>query len=226
MSNLIDYEQKDGIAIITMDDGKANAFSPDMIGALDAALHQAEKEKSIVVLRGRPGKFSAGFDLSVMNEGPAAAQAMVKTGALLARRMLAFPYPIICGCTGHAMAMGAFTLLTADVRIGVDGPFKIGLNEVAIGMTMPYFGIIIAEWRLSKRHIIPALNNADIYDPASAVSAGYLDVTIASEDLDAALMEKAEQLKKLDLKAYAGTKSRSRETLLHNLDEAIAKEFD
>lgn len=225
MSNQIDYEQRDGIAIITMDDGKANAFSPNMMSTLDAALNQAEEQESIVILRGRPGKFSAGFDLSVMAEGPAASQAMVKTGALLARRMLAFPYPIICGCTGHAMAMGAFTLLTADVRIGVDGPFKIGLNEVAIGMTMPYFGIIIAEWRLSKRHIIRALNNADIYDPKSAVSAGYLDATVASEDLDAALLGKAEQLKKLNLKAYAGTKSRSRETLLNNLDEAIAKEF-
>ena len=216
MSNQIDYEQRDGIAIITMDDGKANAFSPNMMSTLDAALNQAEEQESIVILRGRPGKFSAGFDLSVMAEGPAASQAMVKTGALLARRMLAFPYPIICGCTGHAMAMGAFTLLTADVRIGV---------EVAIGMTMPYFGIIIAEWRLSKRHIIRALNNADIYDPKSAVSAGYLDATVASEDLDAALLGKAEQLKKLNLKAYAGTKSRSRETLLNNLDEAIAKEF-
>ena len=104
---------------------------------------------------GRPGKFSAGFDLSVMTAGPDQARDLLRAGAELALRIYTFPLPVLLGATGHALAMGAILLMAADVRIGADGPFKVGLPEVEIGMPLPIFAVEFARDRLSKRHFLP-----------------------------------------------------------------------
>ena len=121
--------------------------------------------------------------------------------------------------------MGAFVLLSSDYRIGVEGAFKLGLNEVAIGMTMPYFGVELAQWRLSKRYIIRALGNAEIFSPLSAVEAGFLDKVVDPAEIEATSIDIASQLKQLDMRAYAATKMRSRKNFLTEFDAAIAKEF-
>ena len=144
MTELVTYEKDESVAIITLDDGKANAVSHQLINELNAALDKAEEEKATVLLTGREGKFSAGFDLSVMKEGgPEAVGKLVGDGARLSQRLLAFPTPVIIACNGHSLAMGALMLLSVDYRIGVSGKYKVGLNEVAIGMTMPYFGFCV-----------------------------------------------------------------------------------
>ena len=135
MTDLVQYQCDDKVATITLNNGKVNAFSHDMIDALNAALDKAIVDEAVVVLKGQPGMFSAGYDLSVMQESMEAAMKLVEKGSTLTRRMLSFDYPIIAACTGHAVAKGAFVLLASDYRVGIQGKFKIGLNEVAIGMT-------------------------------------------------------------------------------------------
>jgi len=150
MSDLISYQLEDGIATLTLSNGKVNAISPDVIAAFNAALDRAEQDRAIVVITGQPGILSGGYDLKVMTSGPQNAINLVAAGSTLTRRMLAHPYPIIVACPGHAVAKGAFILLSADYRIGVEGPFNIGLNEVQIGMTMHHVGIELARDRLRK----------------------------------------------------------------------------
>ncbi|MGE5621907.1 MAG: crotonase/enoyl-CoA hydratase family protein, partial [Bacillota bacterium] len=150
MSELVAYQLTDGIATLTLNNGKVNAISPDVIAALNQALDRAEQDRAVVILTGQPGVLSGGYDLKVMMSGPQNAVALVTAGSTLARRMLSHPYPIIVACSGHAVAKGAFLLLSADYRIGVDGPFTIGLNEVQIGMTMHHVGIELARDRLTK----------------------------------------------------------------------------
>src|SRR5690606_22123234 len=121
MSDLVSYAFADGVATLTMDDGKANAMGPAMQAALNAALDRAEADKAIVVLTGRPGMFSGGFDLSVFKAGdPKVTFQMLTGGAQLAQRLLSYPHPVIAACSGHAVAMGLFLLLCADVRIGLN----------------------------------------------------------------------------------------------------------
>ena len=105
------------------------------------------------MLFGRSGRFCAGFDLNTIQESPDAARRLVAGGAELVARLAASPLPIVVGCGGHALAMGALLLLGADVRIGAEGEFKLGLNEVAIRMTLPAFAIELAGERLSRRHL-------------------------------------------------------------------------
>ena len=129
MSELISYHLEDGIATLTLSNGKVNAISPDVIAAFNAALDQATADRAVVIITGQPGILSGGYDLKVMTAGPKEAVALVTLGSTLARRLLSHPYPVIVACPGHAVAKGAFLLLSADYRIGVEGPFSIGLND-------------------------------------------------------------------------------------------------
>ena len=165
MSNPVSYVLENDIATITMDDTKANAFGPNMIAGLDEAFDRAEKEAKAIVLTGRDGVLSAGFDLKVMREGPEATAAMTSAGANLLMKMYLHPLPLVIACTGHAIAAGALILLTGDLRLCADKQANIGLNETSIGMAMPPFGLEIARDRLDPRALTNAVLGATLYDP-------------------------------------------------------------
>ena len=174
-----------------------------------------------MIVTGQPGILSGGYDLKVMRSSPQNAIDLVTSGSRLARRMLSHPRPIIVACPGHAVAKGAFILLSADYRVGVDGPFTIGLNEVQIGMTMHHVGIELARDRLRKSAFQRAVINAEMFDPQGAREAGFLDRVVAPEALMSAALAMAQQLKKIDPKAHARTKLKVRKALLDALDQAI-----
>jgi enoyl-CoA hydratase len=194
------------LAVVRLDDGKANALSPRVIQALHAGFDRAEKEAGAVLLLGRTGRFCAGFDLSVMRDGPAAARALVTAGAELFLRQLEFPLPIVTACTGHALAAGALLLLASDVRVAARGDFKIGLNEVAIGMGLPIFGVELARHRLSRRHFVRATSQARIYNPDEAVDAGYVDQTADASELESVARAEAARLAEAPQPAFRHTK--------------------
>ncbi|WP_336347699.1 crotonase/enoyl-CoA hydratase family protein [Pseudomonas monsensis] len=221
MSELISYHLEDGIATLTLNNGKVNAISPDVIAAFNAALDQAVTDRAIVIIIGQPGILSGGYDLKVMTAGPKEAVSLVTAGSTLARRLLSHPFPVIVACPGHAVAKGAFILLSADYRIGVDGPFSIGLNEVQIGMTMHHAGIELARDRLRRSAFHRSVINGEMFDPKSAVDAGFLDKVVAAEELQGAALAAARQLKKINMTAHKNTKLKVRKALLETLDNAI-----
>lgn len=184
------YHQDDTVAVITMDDGKANVVGPNTLAAFREHLARAESEARAVLFVGRPGKFSAGFDLNVMTESEESMRSLVADGAEFLCAMSEYPLPIVSASTGHALAMGALMLLASDLRIGADGLFKVGLTEVAIGMPLPIFVIEFARARLLPTALVAATLGAQIYDPQGAADVGYLDRVVESEDLvDVALAE-------------------------------------
>jgi enoyl-CoA hydratase len=207
MTEFTTYEQVGDVALISMDDGKANAFGPPMIAAVNARLDRAADDAKGVVLTGRPGIFSGGFDLNVIRGGDAAqARAQAVGGARLMMRLYGWPQPLVVAAPGHAIALGAFGLLTGDHRLGADGEFGIGLNEVAIGATLPPFAWLLAKERLSKRYLTQATLTAKIYDPRGARDAGFLDEVVEADKLRDVALERAAQLAELHAKAYAGMK--------------------
>ena len=226
MSDLIAYHLEDGIATLTLCNGKVNAISPDVINAFNAALDQAEQDRAVVIITGQPGILSGGYDLKVMTAGPQQAVDLVTQGSTLARRLLAHPFPVIMACSGHAVAKGAFLLLSVDYRIGVDGPFSIGLNEVQIGMTMHHAGIELARDRLRKSAFHRSVINGEMFNPQSAVDAGFLDKVVQPQELHGAALEAARQLKKINMKAHKNTKLKVRKALLDTLEAAITLDQD
>lgn len=222
MSELVHYELREGVALLGWDDGKANVVSPASLEALNAALDRAEKEAQAVVLTGRPGRFSAGFDLKVMQGGDQAAMvAMVRGGAALGVRLYSFPLPVVAAVSGHALAMGAVILMSVDERIGVDADVKIGLNETAIGMTLPTFALILARERIARTHLGRATADAELYPPNEAVAAGFLDRVVAPEKLADAAFARAKELAELDGPAHRATKLALRERALDELRKSL-----
>ena len=204
----VSTERVGEVLVIHVDDGKANALSTAMIAAIGEALDDAEADPTVaaVVLHGRPGRFCAGFDLSVMRGGDVASiVGLVSDGGDLVRRLYGSPVPVVAACTGHALAAGALLLLGCDLRVGADLDCRIGLNEVAIGMVLPGWALTIAAERLSVRHLQPAVTLARVYDGRGAVDAGYLDMAVPEGDVLATAVAEAAALAALDRRAYAGT---------------------
>jgi enoyl-CoA hydratase len=225
-TDALTIERREQVMILHLDDGKANALSFDLIAALTAALRDAEADDAIgaVVLHGRDGKFSAGFDLGVMMADDFSAIVnLVADGGELVRTIYGCSVPVVAASTGHALAAGALMLLGCDVRIGADGPGKVGLNEVAIKMVLPDWALTIAEVRLSKRHMQRSIMNARITTPAEAVDVGFLDEVVAPEHLlDRAVEVAAELAATLDPKAYAGSIAAFRGETLATMDAQVA----
>ncbi|MDK8463567.1 crotonase/enoyl-CoA hydratase family protein [Marinobacter sp. SS13-12] len=226
MTDLVNYQLEDGVATITISNGKANALSHDVFEALNHALDRAEEDNAVVILTGQPGILSGGYDLKEMQKGPKEASALVTVGSRFTRRLAAFPLPIIGACSGHAIAKGAFILLSVDYRIGIEGDFKLGLNEVAIGMTMHHAGIEIARHRLSPAHFYRSVINAEIFSPRGAVDAGFLDEVVAPEQLKERANEVAQQFRKLNMKAHEQTKRKAKAAYLELLDDCILKDAE
>lgn len=227
MSERVKYELRDGIARITLDDGKVNVMSSAMLDDIGAAFDRAEREAEIVVLRSaRPGIFSAGFDLKVFASGDAAKSLeMVQAGAELALRLMAFPHPTIGVIEGHAYPMGTFLLLACDVRLGAEGPYRMGLNEVAIGIAPPSFAIELARSRVHPAWLSRTAVLGEMYEPADALTAGLLDRVVAPEALDASLAQIIIALRAIHKPSHAVAKRRLRQGAMDAIRAAIDREL-
>lgn len=229
MSGPLNKAFENDIAILTMDDGRANALGHAMIDALNAALDEAEGKAKTVLIAGREKRFCAGFDLDVMASGPENVRKLVSAGADLLMRLYEYPLPVVMACTGHALAAGGLLLLAGDTRIGTEGDFRIGLPEVAIGMTMPVFGIELARDRLARHRFTEAVTQARIYGPADAVAVGYLDEAVPASSLLETARARAAALAALQQPAFANTKRKERKVtidLIRSTLKADSATFD
>ncbi len=223
MSGFVEFELSDRIATLTMDDGKANAFGLEMIAALSEGLDRAAEEAEAVIITGRPGVLCAGFDLKIIRGDDEVAKLAMRTAgveALLQTYM--HPLPIVIACTGHSVAAGALLLCAGDVRIGARGEYKLGLNEVGIGLSLPVFGLALAEDRLDSRMVTRAILGAQLYDPDEAAAAGYLDMAVEADDLMATAQQTARDMLELDSAAFASTKQRMRQPTVDRIRASLA----
>ena len=196
------------IAIVTLDDGKVNVFSLAMAQRLQSCFAEIGPDVGAVVVTGRPGIFSAGFDLKTIRAGDAAATlSMVSTTVRMAMDVMVFPRPVIGAATGHCVAMGALFLMTMDYRVGVRGDFRAGLNEVGDGLRLPIFAVELARYRLPTASLIASAQHAVLYDPERAVQAGFLDEVVDNEQLLETAMAHAKRLSRLPNPAYRVSKS-------------------
>lgn len=225
MEPLVHYRQENAVASIVMDDGKANVVSLRMLEELNSALDRADQDRAIVLLAGRPRVFSAGFDLQTLLGGGPEAIAMLRGGFELADRLLSFPRPVVVACSGHAVAMGVFLLLSGDFRIGAAGAYRLTANEVEIGLTMPLAAVEILRHRLAPAAFQRAVALAETFSPDNAVEAGFFDRLVEAEHLQESSREFAAGLARLDMTAHAGSKRRAREQMLLALRAGIEVDF-
>lgn len=226
MTDVVAINIENKVATITIQNGKVNAISHQVIDELNIALDKAQEAEAVVVITGKPGMLSGGYDLNVMRESMSSAMQLVEKGSTLSRRLLSFPYPVLVACPGHAVAKGAFLLLSADYRIGVEGDFKIGLNEVAIGMSMHDAGVELARGRLAPVFFNRSVILAEMVSPQDAITMGFLDKVVDESQFLPTVNFIAQAMTKLDMKAHYNTKLKARADLLKKLDAAIEKDRD
>ncbi len=217
MTDLVHYALEDGVATLTLDDGKRNALSPAMIAAINAAFDRAASDAAGVVLTGRDDVFSAGFDLKVMKKGGGTALGMLAAGYALPAKVLNHPLPVVTACNGHVLAMGLFTMLASDYVVGRRGDFRVAANEVAIGMVMPRIAAAMLEHRLAPSAYQRAVTLAEYFDVESAAAAGFFDELADGDNVLARAKEKANELKQLDASAHTTSKRRIRRRLTGRL---------
>lgn len=208
---------EDGVAVLRIDDGKVNVVSHRVLELLHAGLDTALADARAVAIVGRPGKLSAGFDLTEMTAGIDRTRALVGAGGRFLMRLFDHPQPVVVAVTGHALAAGALLVLSCDTRIGAEGPAKIGLNETQIGMGLPEYAVALAEARLSPAHLTRSAIQGEVYDAAGAVEAGYLDWLVPAEQCEAAAIEEARRLGAFRTGAYSHTKSALRRSLAERI---------
>ena len=225
MGQLVTYTLTDGVAVIAMDDGKANAMSLAMQHELNAALDQAEKDNAPVIFTGRAGILSAGFDLKTLAASGQPAVDMLNGGLQLSLRLLSFPMPVIAACGGHAIAMGVFLLLSCDYRIGVKGNFRYTANEVAIGMTMPFSTIEILRQRVTPAALSRSVLLAEVFTPDNAIETGFLDAVVDEAELMNAALTTAQSFLALNATAHAHSKKRLREPVISAIKEGLSKDL-
>ena len=221
----VEIERRDGVVICHLDDGKANALTTSIISTLIDAVRAAEADDSVAagVIHGREGKLSGGFDLSVMMGGDLAATInLVADGGELVRTFYGSGVPVVAACTGHAVAAGALMLLGCDIRVGADIDCKIGLNEVAIKMTLPDWAMTFAKERLSRRHLQRAVANARLTAATEAIDAGFLDEAVPVDQVLDVAVARAAELAALDRPAYRNTVASLRGDVLATIDAQIA----
>ena len=224
----ISTRRVDKVVCISVDDGRANAFSPSLLVALSQELAEAEADAEVgaAVIAGNQKAFFAGFDLDVIGSGDSKAIAeMTTAGGAFIRQAYGASLPVVAASTGHSVAAGALLLCGCDYRVGVDGPVKIGLNEVAIALTLPKLALLIASERLSKRYLQVSVANAQIFDGSGAVDAGFLDEVTTPDQVVTRAIEVAQGFaEQLDAKAYAATVRNLRGGLLGEMDAAVASD--
>jgi len=221
VTEIVSYTLDNKVAVVTMDDGKANALSRPMIDAVGAALARAEQEASAVVLAGRPDRFCAGFDLRVMMSGPDAAKDLLRAGATLLMKLYGSSIPLVIAATGHALAGGALVVLTGDHRVVAAGEYKIGLNEVSLGMPVPVLAMELARDRLVKTELTNATLLAKIYKPETALAAGYVDAVVPADQLLAHATAEAARLGALPRSAFKATKERLRGKSIEHITTSL-----
>ena len=218
---MVNFNIKDDIAIIELDDGKANVFSQATSEAVLDALKQAESEAKATVIQATGDKFSAGFDLKVMGGSEQDKNAMVLTGFKTLMHIYAHPQPVVAACNGHAMGMGAFTLLVSDTRIGAEGDYKMGLPETAASMQFTRFLLTILQAELTTSFMKTAALQSQMCNPKSAIDAGFLDMLVPAEALHATAFKGAQALTQLPIGQYGHNKLELRQDTLKAMSDSL-----
>jgi enoyl-CoA hydratase len=217
---VIDLTVVDRIATVRVDDGKRNALSTAAIEQLRAALTEATgRGSTAVVLTGREGTFSAGFDLAEVRESDESRERLRRSFIALLVELFEAPCPVVVGCTGHAMAAGAALLLGGDRRIGAAGPFKVGFNEAAAGVTISAVTVELARYRMPMPQF-ESLVTGDLFDPAGAVGAGLLDEVVEPAEVEARAVAEAERLLAVPEAAFVAMKATLRRPVIDLMREA------
>ncbi len=202
-------DREGGVRVLTLDRPPANAEDETLLADLGTALAAARAEDTVraVVLSGAGTFFSAGFDLAAPRRDEAAAQRIGQLFRDTHLALLGLAKPTLAMVNGHAIAGGFVLALACDYRLGLDGEYRVGLNEVAIGASFPRAAFEIVRLRLTHARASELMLGAALYPVREAVRLGLVEELLPADRLEATVLRRAARLGAFPREAYAHTKT-------------------
>lgn len=220
-ARFLNVEERDEIAILTLNRPKANAFHPDLVAELTTALKSSEKSRAVVLASALPGMFSAGWDLPLLIDCKRPEmEGFVESYCDLVRQLFVFGKPVVAALSGHAIAGGLIFAMAADERLAAQGRGKFGLSEVILGVSVP--ACLMEPFRhvVGARHMERLAATGENVDVDGAIAMGLIDAAFPAESLLDRAVERARFLAGLSAAAYAAIKLRSRAAAIARFDQA------
>ncbi|MGH3941448.1 MAG: enoyl-CoA hydratase/isomerase family protein [Pseudonocardiaceae bacterium] len=204
---MIETTERDGIAVLRLDNGPVNALDLELLSALPGALAGVAGAPA-VVLTGAGRCFSAGVDLKrIVEGGPAYAAEFLPALSTAALALFEHPRPVVAAVNGHALAGGCVLAAACDVRLMAEG--TIGLTELAAGVPFPTVALEIMRYATG-----PAADNlvltARMMDPAAARALGLIHEVVEPPALLPAALRHAQQLAAIPVEVFALSKQQLR----------------
>jgi Delta3-Delta2-enoyl-CoA isomerase len=225
---MIDTMNHGDIRELRLNRPPANALSPELIVALKQAVENAEGCGSrAIVLSGMPGMFSAGLDVPyLLTLDRAAIAKLWRDFYGLLGSLACSPIPIACAITGHAPAGGTVLLLFCDWRTMAEGNWKIGLNEVQVGLPVPPVILGALHRQIGARQAEQLATSGRLMSPEDALKAGLIDEIVSPERVIERASEWCKQLLTLPAGAMLPTRARARADLVALFEGSLQSEIE
>ena len=225
MAKTIKVAKQDRVSVLSLNNGVTNAISPQMVKELSAALEAIQSDSEGLVLCGGEKFFSIGLDLPALIELDQEAMASFwEEFNQLVLDLYTFPLPAVCAVAGHAVAGGNILALTSDYRFAVSESRKIGLNEITLGIPVPFLPDMLLKQVVGERRAIRMMYSGGFMSLADAEAIGLVDELHPAERLQQAAVEKVVAMAKLEPEAFAAIKANYTEPIRQRyLQDAAAQ---
>jgi enoyl-CoA hydratase len=208
MATVRTEDHEGGVRKLILDHPPANAENDELLADLAAATDAAAADDGVraIVLTGAGKFFCGGFDLTTAQGGNQKLAVLGEGFRDAHLKLLSIPKPVVAAVNGHAIAGGLVLVLACDYRLGLDGPYKIGLNEVTIGASFPKVAFEIVRLRLTNQRASELMLGGALYPAKEALRLGIVDELFPAETFEATVLRRAARLGAYPRAAFAHTK--------------------
>ena len=213
------------IGIISIDRPPVNAINPKLVSSLSQELDSFKSNDKIngVILKGRDGIFSAGLDIThLFPKDREYIDSFWKSFSSLLLNMFSFPKPLYSSISGHCPAGGTVMVIMSDSRIMSKGNYVIGLNEVDVGLTVPYGIAMVFQYVVGNRNAEELLLKAKLISPEQALHVGLVDELCDPETLLDTTLERIAVASDL----YSPQQTKTKEILREQMLDIMQQNFD
>lgn len=223
---MLEVKHDNGVAILHMRHGKANALDTELCAALKDALEQSQSTAKAVVLTGEGKIFSAGVDLVRLLESDDYRRALLQSLAQVLECLFFYPRPVVAAINGHAIAGGCILACAADHRVMTRDAARIGVPELLVGVPFPALALEIMRATASAYHLQQLMYRGLTCEPSQALAWGLVDELVDRESVVTRALARAREFAAIPTRSFELTKLQTRLASRERLASPAAQEAD
>lgn len=227
--NTIQVTQREKVAIISLDRGKANAINSEMCVELSTMIRAIDQDEQSagLILTGKPGFFSAGLDLiELYDYNETAIKAFWNEFFELVHSLVAFKKPFVTAINGHCPAGGCVLAICSDYRVMVNGKYIIGLNEVPVGIIVPENIFHLYAFWIGSGRASRYLLEGKLLQPEEALAIGLVDELVPEGTIISAAERQMKKYTQLNRTTWQQSKANIRRSLIEKVTSDHSEMLD